>query len=159
MKRLAILMLLAVLLIAAHTALAAPFSTGRPSPGEAFSGYRHTPFGWHAHVCRWSHHINVPNRNGFRDHGVYGRCRHGIIYLPARLLRVPPGTFPAPTRPRLPTPLPPTPGTPSTNQIPPRIIRPPSLPVSSVSVREANRMPRSGSIPPVPPMPLGTTLR
>jgi hypothetical protein len=127
----------------------------RPSFGSPFNGYLYTGYGWRAHVCWWSYQI--PNRNGFHYHGVYGGCQHGIIFLPARPLRAPPGVFPGPFPP-LPLPRP-TPGTPGTNQIPPRIIRQPPLPVSPVSQlisMEATRMPRSGT-PPTLPLPPQST--
>jgi hypothetical protein len=115
----------------------------RPAPGDPVSGYRQTPSGWRAHICRWSHHINVANRTGFRDRGVYGRCRHGIIYLPTR--RVP--GRPLPPLPPTPIPRPP----PGTNPVPPPIMRLlPPVPGQAILL-EANRMPRSETRPPLPP--------
>ena len=128
-----------------------PGGAPRPPVGASFPGYLYTPSGWQGHACWWSHHFHVPNRNGFGNQGVYGRCRHGIIFLPARP-RNPSGVFPGP--------FPPLPGT---NQIPTRVIRHPPLPNSSglISI-EASRI-SSGDRslrsvpPPLPPASLNTT--
>ena len=126
--------------------------TPRPPAGAPFNSYLYTSSGWQAHGCWWSQQFHTPNRHGFGNQGVYARCPHGIIYLPARPLRPPSGVFPGPNPPLPPPPLPGrTPGTSGTNQIPIRVIRQPTVPVSSgmISV-EAYRIP-SGYIPPVPP--------
>jgi hypothetical protein len=131
-------------------------ATPRPPAGVSFHSYLYTPSGWQGHACWWAHQFHIPNRHGFGNRGVYGRCPHGIIFLPARP-RNPSGVFPGP--------LPPLPGrtrgTPGTNQIPTRIIRQPTLPTSSGLISmEASRISRgdrSRSVPPPLPPTLNTT--
>jgi len=153
MKRFTILMAVAAVSIMAHPAFASPFSTIRQSPGSPFNGFLYTGFGWRTHACWWSHHY-IPNRSGFMNQGVYGRCQHGMVFVPTRPVRVPPGVFPGPYPPLPPTPVPPI--TPGTNQIPPRIIRQPTIPISSglISMEASRIVSGSGSSRlPAPPLP------
>lgn len=130
----------------------------KPSPllgalrSTTITGYIYTSSHWQLHVCNGIRRNSLADRlnhlvrhRGRYARGFYGRCRHGLVFIPARQLRTLAGAFPWP-RPPLPS----------------RVIRTtPPLPLTPeelMLLMEANRMPnaqgRSGrSLPPMPPLP------